>query len=410
MHKPINGDVKESKAVERDRITTISLTVVCQSFQALSIGGIALLLPIIRKDLGLSFTQGGSLAAATTFVYAVMQIPAGYLSDRFSPKRLFCIGIFGSTFLALTFGLVTNYGQALINQTLSGFFRALLFTPGMALLTGWFPPNRRATATGLYLIGGYSGSVIFNLVGPLLVAAFDWRFSFISIASLGIIAILFLIRFGKDPPSRGERQRGNMLEALHLFRFKVMWVCGGIQYIRFGVVQGITYWLPSLLINEKGLSLQLAGFIIAIQVVLMSPSNIIGGYVSDRLKNPILVIAVSLGVLGITTGLFITANNMILLAALIFINAIFLQMYFGPLFSIPVEILGVPKAGISTGFSNLFANLGGFSAAYLLGALKDRSGAFKPGFLVICGACFLGLALTFILARMRRKAIPIASS
>jgi len=407
----MNGDMKDSRAVERDRIVTVSLTVVCQSFQALSMGGIALLLPIIRKDLGLSFTQGGSLAAATTLVYALMQIPAGYLSDRFSPKRLFCIGIFGSTLLALTFGLVTNYWQALVNQTLSGFFRALLFTPGMALLTGWFPSNRRATATGLYLIGGYSGSVIFNLVGPFLVAKFDWRFSFISIASVGIIAILFLVRFGKDSPPTGERQKGNMFEALYLFRYKVMWVCGGIQYIRFGVVQGITYWLPSLLVNEKGLSLQSAGLIIAIQVVLMSPSNIIGGYVSDRLKNPILVIGVSLSVLGITTGLLITANNMILIVALIFINAIFLQMYFGPLFSIPVEILGVPKAGISIGFSNLFANIGGFSAVYLLGALKDRFGAFKPGFFAICGACFLGLALTFILARMRRKAIvPIAVS
>ncbi len=411
MHQSTNGDVKEARTVERDRITTVSLTVVCQSFQALSMGGIALLLPFIREDLGLSFTQGGSLAAATTLVYALMQIPAGYLSDRFSPKRLFCIGIFGSTLLALTFGLVTNYWQALVNQTLSGFFRALLFTPGMALLTGWFPPNRRATATGLYLIGGYSGSVIFNLVGPLLVAAFDWRFSFISVASLGIIAILFLVRFGKDPPQTGERQRGNRLEALHLFRHKVMWVCGGIQYIRFGVVQGITYWLPSFLIHEKGLSLQLAGFIVAIQVVLMSPSNILGGYISDRLKNPILVIAVSLGVLGITTGLLIAANNMGLLVALIFINAIFLQMYFGPLFSIPVEILGVPKAGISIGFSNLFANIGGFSAAYLLGALKDRSGAFTLGFLAICGACFFGLAFTFVLARMRRKAmVPIAFS
>jgi sugar phosphate permease len=401
----MNADTKDSRAVDRDRITTVSLTVLCQSFQALSMGGIALLLPVIRKDLGLSFTQGGSLAAATTLVYALMQIPAGYLSDRLSPKRLFCIGILGSTILALTFGLVTNYWQALVNQTLSGFFRALLFTPGMALLTGWFPPDRRATATGLYLVGGYSGSVIFNLVGPLLVAKFDWRFSFISIASVGIVAILFLIRFGKDPPPVGERLKGNMLEALHLFRHKVMWVCGAIQYIRFGVVQGICYWLPSFLINEKGLSLPSTGVIIAIQVVLMSPSNIVGGYISDRLRNPILVIGVSLGVLGMTTGLLVTAKNMMLLVTLIFINAIFLQMYFGPLFSIPVEILGVRKAGISTGFSNLFANIGGFSAAYLLGALKDRTGGFNTGFLSICGACLLGLAFTFILARMRRKAL-----
>jgi len=407
----MNEDMKDSMVVSRERIATVSLTILCQSFQALSIGGIALLLPIIRKDLGLSFTQGGSLAAASTLVYALMQIPAGYLSDRFSPKRLFSIGILGSTILALTFGLVTNYWQALANQTVSGFFRALLFTPGMALLTGWFPSNRRATATGLYLVGGYSGSVIFNLVGPLLVARFNWRFSFISIASVGIIATLFLLRFGKDAPTSGERQKVNILEALHLFAYKVMWVCGGIQYIRFGVVQGITYWLPSLLINEKGLSLQSTGLIMAIQVIFLSPSNILGGYISDRLKNPILVIGVSLGVLGLTTGLLITANNLILLIALIFINAIFLQMYFGPLFSVPVEILGVRRAGISSGFSNFFANIGGLSITYLLGALKDTTGVFKPGFFAISGACFIGVALTFILGRMRHKAIvPVVSS
>src|SRR5512135_3339336 len=236
MLKSTDAEMKNGRSAERDRIVTIVLTVVCQSFQALSMGGIALLLPIIRKDLGLSFTQGGSLAAATTLVYALMQMPAGYLSDRFSPKKLFSIGILGSTLLALTFGLVVNYWQALVNQMLSGFFRSLLFTPGMALLTGWFPPNRRATAIGLYLIGGYSGSVIFNLAGPLLVARFDWRFSFISIASAGIIAILFLMRFGKDAPGSGGRQKGNLLEVLELFGRKIMWLCGGIQFIRFGVV------------------------------------------------------------------------------------------------------------------------------------------------------------------------------
>jgi sugar phosphate permease len=339
-----------------------------------------------------------------------MQVPAGYLSDRFSPKRLFVVGILGSTILALTFGLVTNYWQALANQAVCGFFRSLLFTPGMALLTGWFPPNRRATATGLYLVGGYSGSVIFNLLGPLLVARFDWRFSFISIALVGIVAVLFLQRFGKDAPGTRERQGGNISEVFRLFGSGLMWVCGGIQFVRFGVVLGISYWLSSFLVNEKGLSLQATGLIIAIQVILMSPSNIVGGYISDRLKHPVLVIGVSLSVLGITTGLLIIAHSLVLVVALILVNAIFLQMYFGPLFSVPVEILGVSKAGISSGFSNFFANLGGLSATYLLGALKDATGAFKPGFLAISAACFVGLGLTFALGRMRRKAMDRKAS
>ena len=122
------------------------------------------------------------------------------------------------------------------------------------------------------------------------------------------------------------------------------------------------------------------------------------------------MITVSLIVLGITTILLVNISNLALLIAIIMLNAIFLQMYFGPLFAIPVEILGVRKAGISTGFSNLFANLGGFSATYLLGSLKDSTGLFKYGFYAIGGVCFIGLILTFRLARMRSKVSTAASA
>jgi ACS family D-galactonate transporter-like MFS transporter len=51
--------------------------VLCQSGQSLVYGGIALFLPLIREDLGLTFAQAGTLAAASSLVYAFMQIPSG---------------------------------------------------------------------------------------------------------------------------------------------------------------------------------------------------------------------------------------------------------------------------------------------------------------------------------------------
>lgn len=390
---------------KKDRIVTVSLVILCQSFQALTIGGIALFLPIIRKDLGLSFTQGGTLAAASTSVYALMQIPAGYLSDRFGPKRLFCLGVFGTTVLAVTFGLVTEYWQAVANQTLSGFFRALLFAPGLALIRGWFPPHRQATAMGLYLIGGFSGNVLLDIGGPLLVARFDWRFTFITIASVGIICSLILLRFGKEPGSTNKQEKVNFREALQFFRYRVMWVCGIIQYVRLAVMQGIAFWLPTLLVEDKGLSLALAGVFMAVRAALIVPSNLIGGYASDRLKNPTLVIGVSLIILGITTGLLVTAKSMILLVILVSINAVFVQMYFGPLFAVPIEILGSRTAGMSTGFSNFFANIGSLTFVYFLGVLKDKTGSFETGFYGISGACVVGLVFTVLLARMRHKTV-----
>ncbi|MBI2858215.1 MAG: MFS transporter [Chloroflexi bacterium] len=383
----------------------MSLVILCQSFQALTIGGIALFLPLIRKDLGLSFTQGGTLAAATTLVYALMQIPAGYLTDRFGAKKLFCIGILGTTTLSFVFGFVTEYWQALANQTLSGLFRSLVFASGLSLLRVWFPPDRRATAMGLHTIGGFSGNVVLDIVGPLLVASLGWRFPFFAFSTVGIITSLLLVRFGKEPASAKKKEPVNIVEALRLFRSKVMWVCGVIQYVRLAVTQGIAFWLPTLLVEDKGLSLQLAGVLIAIRAALIAPSNVIGGYVSDRLKNTTLVIGLSLLVLGMTTWLFVIVNNMILLIALIGINAVFVQMYFGPLFAVPIEILGPRTAGVSTGFSNFYANIGSLTSVYLLGVLRDATESFQSGFYAISAACVIGLGFTVVLAQMRRKAI-----
>ena len=293
----------------RHRNTNIWLVILCRSFQGLTLGGIALFLPLIRKDLQITFAQGGTLSAASTFIYALMQIPSGYLAARFGAKRVFVIGALQTTILSLTFGLVTEYWQALLNQGLSGIFRAFLFAPGLALIVGWFPPEKRATAMGLHTIGGVSGNILMDILGPILVAKFDWRFPFFIFPPVGIVIALILWRTDSEPPTDGQGRKVGIHDVLRLFRLRLMWICGGIQYVRLAVTQSIAFWLPSLLVDEKGLSLQLTGLIIGLRSVLMAPSNILGGYASDRLKNPTLVIALSLIVLTITTALMVVLNN-----------------------------------------------------------------------------------------------------
>jgi len=353
----------------------------------------------------MSFTQGGTLAAASTLTYALMQIPAGYLADRYGGRRIFIIGILGVTILSITFGLVTEYWQALATQSLSGFFRAFLFAPGITLIAGWFPSKKRAMAMGLFLLGGFVGNLVLDIAGPLLVARFDWRFPFIAFPPLGILSALVLWRIGKDPPINGQRKSVNIAEVLRLFRQRLMWLCGGIQYVRLAVMMGTTFWLPSLLIEERGISLQVTGFLIALRALLVAPANIIGGYISDRLANPILIISVSLVILTISTALLVIVDNFALLILVLVINSVFVQMYFGPLFSIPVEVLGDRTRGSTTGFSNLFANIGAFGTVYLLGALKESSGSFFSGFLTVAISCIAGLIFTVLLARIRQTSL-----
>ena len=144
---------------------------------------------------------------------------------------------------------------------------------------------------------------------------------------------------------------------------------------------------PSLLVADRGLSIQQAGFVVAMGAAFTVLSNVLGGYVSDRLRNPPLVIGGSLAVIACTSTLLVVVHPIPLLLVVVAINSIFLQFYFGALFYVPVEVLGQRIAGMSTGFSNLFANIGALTFAYALGVVKDRVGTFTWGFVGISAAC-----------------------
>jgi predicted MFS family arabinose efflux permease len=397
----------ETRPASLERTLNIALIIFCMGFQTLGTAGISLFMPVIRRDLGFSFTQGGALSATTYAGYAIMQIPAGYLADRYGMKRIFFAGVLGSTLLCFSFGLASHYWHAIFIQSAAGVFNAFIFASGLSLLVIWFRPERRATAMAISIIGIFLGNLIMNSTGPFLAKWFSWRLPFLSFASLGVLAALFYLFYGKVPPRKKVGQPVRPTDVLRLFSHRYMWLCGGIQYIRLAVFQGITFWLPSLLIDEKGLSLQATGLVLAFRGLMFPPTNIIGGYLSDRLKKPVSLIGFSLLMLAITTILIVRTDRLFLLLLFILLNALFLQVYFGPLFALPVERYGADMIGSLSGFGNFFANLGGITFSFLVGFLKDKTGLFESGFYAISLACILGIVFTLFLEKMRRE--PSAS-
>lgn len=391
--------------MSRDGVTTVTLVILCQLVHGISFSAMPLLLPLIREDLHISYTQAGLLSAAATLSYALGQIPAGFLADRYGPKNLFFIGLLGWSAFSLCLGLVHAFWLAIATQLLAGGFRALLFAPGMTLLASWFPSERRATAMSLYMLGGFAGTIVLSLAGPLLSALYGWRAAFMFFAALGIAAAFVYQRMAREKPRTPPVRHPALTDVLQLFRYPIMWVCSGLQFVRFTVVTAFMVWLPSLLVVDRGLSVQTAGLIVAMSAAFAAPSNTLGGYVSDRLRNPPRIIGGALLVLACTSTLLVVVESMPLLLLVIAVNSIFLQFYFGPLFLVPMEVLGSRIAGTATGFSNLFANIGGFLTAYALGVVKDRYGSFTWGFVGISVICLTGVALAAVLARMRAKAL-----
>lgn len=384
-------------------VFTIVLIILCQSQQMLANGGISLFLPLIRRDIGLNFAQGGTLAAASTLVYALMQIPSGYLADRFGARVLFTVGLLGTSLLSLSFALLHVYWLLVLNQGISGFFRALMFAPGLLLISDLFPADRRAMAMGLYIAGGASSNVLLNLLGPWLIAPLGWQTLFILLSITGLLLIFTYWRFGLQGSQRSAKKALPLRRVFALFRYREMWLIGAIQYVRLAVANGLQFWIPTFIVVEKGYSLQVSGLVVALGAVVTAPANFFGGYLSDRLRNPLLVVGMSLAMLATTTFLLVYADNLFFLLAVIIVNGIFVQLYFGPLFNVPLQLFGAEAAGLMNGFGNFFANLGGFTFAYTLGALKDATGSFNVGLYALAGFCLFALACTFVLSRMKPR-------
>jgi len=388
----------------KGRIHTLILALLCQSTQAVNIAGLPLLLPLIRQDLGLSFAEAGGLASVSLLVYAAMQIPAGFLTDRYSPRKLLVIGTFGIMGLSALLALSQQYWQLVLIQFFWGFFSSFSFAPSMSIFVSWFSPERRITATSLTAVGPTLGMIGVNFLFPVIVQNWNtWRIPFLIFGIAGIIIAMLLLLWGREAPLRRPVAKLRLKVIREVFQRRQVWLCYGLQFIRFGIVQGISFWLPSLLLNEKGFPLQLTGTIIGVQAIISAPFNLFGAYLADRFKKPVLVIAVSLIMLGITSGLLVNINSMWIVILLIFVNAVFLQMYFGPLFSIAADILGHERAGISNGVSNMFAITGGLITAYLMGFLRDTTGSFELGFYSISALTAAGLVLTFILGKLRSR-------
>jgi DHA1 family inner membrane transport protein len=379
--------------------------VLCQLTHGLTFTAIPLLLPLIRPDLGISFTDAGLLTAAATLSYALGQVPAGLLADRFGPRRPFFVGLLGWSALSLAFGLIHVFWLALTCLFVAGAFRALMFAPGLSLIASWFPSQRRATAISLYMVGGFGGNIALALAGPLLADHYGWRVALMVLAVPGIVGAFAFRSVAADAPRRRSAPQLAWSDLARLARSAVMWICCGLQFARFTVVIAFIVWLPSLLVADRGFSVQSAGLVVAMGAALTAASNLVGGYVSDRLRNPPLVIGVTFAVLACASWLLATVESVPLLLAVIGVGAIFLQFYFGAIFLVPVEVLGPRLAGTATGVGNLFANIGGFLTAYAFGAIKDHAGSFAWGYRGVSVLCIAGVALSIVLARVRKRAL-----
>ena len=171
--------------------------------EALDIGVLGTILPVLRKVFALPPSQVGLLVASSTIGIVIGMIPAGRLADRFGRKPLLITGILWFTAGTAIAGLSPSFTFLLIVRGLSGLGMAAVFIVPYTIVSEFVSDRCRAafagileTALGLgYLFAPLLGLVVIRLVPPALA----WRVFFL-VASAPILYVWVIWRYMPESP------------------------------------------------------------------------------------------------------------------------------------------------------------------------------------------------------------------
>lgn len=158
----------------------------------------------LAVDIMRDFSVGGGLMAVMSsaffYPYAVMQIPAGILSDRWGPRSTICLFLLIGAAGALIFAGAHSVGMAALGRMLVGTGMAMVFVPALRVILFWFPPRRHALGTGLLLSLGTGGMLLATWPLMMLSQFIGWRGSMLAAAALTVLMAAVVWRVVRNRP------------------------------------------------------------------------------------------------------------------------------------------------------------------------------------------------------------------
>lgn len=361
----------------------------------------------------------GALAAFVFIqvaVFAVMQIPAGLLVDRYGARALLVVNgllLFGGQLLLAN---TTSFAVAAVARVLVGTGDAIVFAATLALIPRWFPPRRVPVMSQLTTIVGQLGQVLSAIPFVALLHHTGWTFALTSAASASaLIAVLVFAVVRNGPP--GTWTPAPIASARTIVQtLKEVWDRPGTRLgffshmgTQFPMMVFTMLWGMPYLVSAQHLSQSTAGLLITLFVLAAIGIGPVIGVLTARhpLHRSWLVLTV-IGA-GITVWTVILAlpgpAPIWLLIVLVLVLATG-----GPGSLVGVDIARTSNPGANIGIAQGIANLGGFLATLAvlaaMGWFMNAAGGFTPeafrvGWLVlypVWAFAIVGVVLT------RRKA------
>jgi MFS family permease len=385
---------------------------------------IAFALPHLKTDMHLSGAQQGLASGIFFWGYLLLQIPGGYMAERWSAKRWVAILLVLWSVAAMASGLTHTFGQLLLARFLLGVAEGGVQPALMTTIRSWFPFAERSRAYAIFKLYTPIAAIISAPFSGILLTYFDWRWMFIIQGGaplvVGLIAWLAVIR---DTPAKAgwlsETER-NFIENSRIeegeplqhrgtfkaaFTSPIVWQFALIYTLTQMGLLGLTLWLPSVLKTAFHTDMKV-GLVAILPQVAAGVAIILVGRSADRRGRHVAHMSVVLGSAAVIlagASLISVEQKWLVLGAMILGTAASIAWY-GPFWASVTKLVPVAAAGAGMGLINGVGNLGSFFGPYIGGWLSDLSGGGYALTQVFFGVVFGTAALLVLTLRKKLRA------
>ncbi|MGA2811157.1 MAG: MFS transporter [Candidatus Acidiferrum sp.] len=402
----------------------------------------------LAADYFLSDVQFGLLSTVFLLGYALLQTPAGWLADRWGPRRVLAGGvIWWGIFTALTAAVPKTLRDPLLLLLLARFLlgagEAVMYPCSNQFVARWIPTQERGLANGLIFAGVGVGSAASPSLITYIMIHHGWRSSFWICALLGLAAGLIWFLASRDRPDEHPLVSRSELAVIHsglvfldnhvagdrtpaseqkhpsrtvpwssILKHREVWLIT-VSYFGYGYVAWIFFaWFFIYLARVRGMNLKSSAFYATLPFLAMAIGCAVGGLLADFLTKRASrragrcgVAVVGLGLAGIFLAFGSTVDSAPLASVILSGGAGALYLSQSSFWAISADI-GGPFSGSVSGFMNMGAQLGGAVTASLTPFIATHFG-WTASFLVAAALAFLSSA-AWLVVDPDRPLVPVS--
>ncbi len=388
----------------------------------------------MADENGWSPTIQGAVMSAFFLGYVILQMPAGYLSDRYGGKWVLGLGVlFWSLFTLLTpLSAVLGISMLLVCRFLMGVAEAVTWPTIYSLYSRWVHPDRRASAVGLMNSGIAGGSVIALICTPWLISVWSWQGAFYLYGVLGLLWFAhWTARASSRPIETPHWERpdaaaddaelakgqstvlsaayprltlGGMLRSRAVCAVVVAHVC--INWSLYLVLS----WFPTFITQELGADLQLAGLLALAPTVVSLIMAPVAGRLFDqsvargadrlRVRRAMQSLAFA-GIAGAMLAITHT-DSLFLSVAIITISNALTAFSVGGFATNHLDI-APNQSGFLMGLTNTLAAISSSASVFVSGFIQDLTGSWDAVFYTAAMVSVLGALIYVFFSGVERE-------